>query len=304
MTKPLEETSHVVTASDAGARFDKIVATVAGVSRGVAARLIADGRATLRGRSAKGNSRVVVDDVVLVLTTQQKLVGVPMSIDIAYRDEHVLVVNKVPGRVVHPGAGHSGDTLVNGLVYQYPELESLGEERRWGLVHRLDKDTSGLLMVGLDETTFDELREQLAARKIERRYTALVHGSLAVSTGTIEASIGRDPRAPTKMAIVQGGRFARTHYRTIERWADHVLLQVTLDTGRTHQIRVHMQSIGHPIVNDPVYGNQLVSVADPGRVWLHATSLAFIHPVTHKEIRVQAPLPRDLAESLETLRRR
>lgn len=303
MTEEREEVTRRVTDADAGSRFDKLVASTAGVSRAAAAMLVADGEATLNSRIAKGNTRVEVDDRITVrISAPAALALVPMPIEIAYHDDEVLVVNKAPGRVVHPGAGHDNDTLVNGLVYQYEELSGLGEERRWGLVHRLDKDTSGLLMVARTPAAFDGLRSQLSAREVERVYTALVHGSVQTSTGTVDAPIARDPQQPTKMAVVQSGRFARTHFQTIERWRDHDLLRVTLETGRTHQIRVHLQSIGHPVVGDPVYGDRLTSIADPGRVWLHATSLRFRHPMTDEEIRVSAPLPRDLVESLEALR--
>ncbi|GBE24957.1 ribosomal large subunit pseudouridine synthase D [bacterium BMS3Bbin02] len=303
MTAERSEVTLRVADSDAGSRFDKLVASLASVSRAAAATLVVDGEATLNSRTAKGNTRVEVGDRVTVrIPVSVGLMPVPMPIEIAYRDNEVLVVNKAPGRVVHPGAGHDNDTLVNGLVYQYEELSGLGEERRWGLVHRLDKDTSGLLMVARTAEAFDGLRNQLNAREIERVYTALVHGSLQTSTGTVDAPIVRDPHQPTKMAVGQGGRFARTHFQAIERWRDHDLLRVTLETGRTHQIRVHLQSIGHPLVGDPVYGDRLTSIADPGRVWLHATNLRFRHPITDREIRVAASLPRDLVESLEALR--
>ncbi len=303
MTEERAEVTLRVTDADAGSRFDKLVASTVGVSRAAAATLVSDGEATLNSRTAKGNTRVEVGDRVTVrIPVPAGLMPVPMPIEIAYRDDEVLVVNKAPGRVVHPGAGHDNDTLVNGLVYQYEELSGLGEERRWGLVHRLDKDTSGLLMVARTPAAFDGLRSQLGAREIERVYTTLVHGSVQTSTGTVDAPIARDPHQPTKMAVVQGGRFARTHFRIIERWKDHDLLRVTLETGRTHQIRVHLQSIGHPVVGDPVYGDRLTSIADPGRVWLHATNLRFRHPISDQEIRVSAPLPRDLVESLEALR--
>jgi 23S rRNA pseudouridine1911/1915/1917 synthase len=303
MTAERTELTHRVTAGEAGSRFDKVVSSIAAISRAASADLVSSGHATLNSRPAKGNTRVSVDDIVTVLTlVDDELLPVPMPIDIAYADDDVLVINKAPGRVVHPGAGHQDDTLINGLLYQYPELGELGDDRRWGLVHRLDKDTSGLLMVGRTSQAFDGLRSQLAAREIERVYTALVHGSVPGASGTVDAPIARDPSQPTRMALVRGGRSARTHFRAIERWGDHDLLRVILETGRTHQIRVHLQSIGHPIVGDPVYGDRLTSIADPGRVWLHATNLRFQHPVSNEEIRVSAPLPRDLAESLDVLR--
>jgi len=303
MTEERAEVTLRVAARDAGLRLDKVVAGLVGVSRAVAATLVANGDATLNARTAKGNTRVDVDDWIVVwITAPAGLVPTPMPIEIAYGDESVLVVNKSAGRVVHPGAGHDSDTLVNGLVYQYEDLAELGEDRRWGLVHRLDKDTSGLLMVARTPAAFDSLRSQMSARKVERVYTALVHGPLQSSAGTVDAPIGRDPQRPIRMAVVRGGRVARTHYQVTERWDGHDLLRVTLDTGRTHQIRVHLQSIGHPLVGDPVYGDRRTSVADPGRVWLHATTLAFRHPVSNEEIRVAAPIPRDLGETLEMLR--
>jgi 23S rRNA pseudouridine1911/1915/1917 synthase len=217
---------------------------------------------------------------------------------IAYQDEHLIVVDKPPGLVVHPARGHREDTLAQLLAPQLAGGASGWDTDRPGIVHRLDRDTSGLLVVARTQEVLRLLQRALAARKVEREYLALVEGRPPARTGTIEAPIGRDPRVRTRMAVDgAGAREARTHFTLERALPDASLLRLRLDTGRTHQIRVHLQAIGHPLCGDPEYGT-------PGRFglerqFLHATRLAFDHPVTGEPIDVRSPLPADLQAALE-----
>jgi len=218
----------------------------------------------------------------------------PPPFRIVYRDEHLLVVDKAPGVVVHPGRGHHTDTLAQLLA----PLSGGGEPERAGIVHRLDRDTSGLLVVARSEAVLARLQAELAARRIEREYLALVEGLPPARSGTIEAPIGRDPRVRTRMAVGgAGAREARTHFTLERALPTSALLRLKLETGRTHQIRVHLQAIGHPVCGDPEYGA-------PGlfgltRQFLHATRLAFPHPLGGEPVECVSPLPDDLKDALE-----
>ena len=224
-----------------------------------------------------------------------------IAFDVVWEDDELAVINKPAGLVVHPGAAHADDTLVNGLAYRYPEIVALGAEHRWGLVHRLDKDTSGLLMVAKTAAAFTRLQQALKLRRVGRTYLAMVVGSFDAATGTIDAPIGRDPDRPTRMTVSQDGRPARTHYRRLAEWEGSTLLEVRLETGRTHQIRVHLASIERPVAGDRAYGRPGPVAADPGRTWLHAYRLSVPHPDDDREVDVSVPLPFDLAATLEAL---
>jgi 23S rRNA pseudouridine1911/1915/1917 synthase len=216
------------------------------------------------------------------------------ALTIAFQDEHLLVVDKAPGLVVHPARGHRQDTLAQLLA----PLAAGGEPERAGIVHRLDRDTSGLLVVARSQEVHRRLQAALAARTIEREYLALVEGRPPARTGTIEAPIGRDPRVRTRMAV--GGvspREARTHFTLERALVGNSLLRLRLETGRTHQIRVHLQAIGHPVVGDPEYGTP--GMLGLERQFLHAARLAFDHPVTGERVEVHSPLPPDLQAALE-----
>lgn len=288
-----------------GERADKTIATLLGVSRRVARSMVEAGGVTLAGSPVQASDRLRTGDVLA--TAELPLEAVleaddTVEFQIAYEDSFLVIVDKPIGVVVHPGPGQAGGTLVHGLLARFPEIEGVGTEDRWGIVHRLDRDTSGLLVVARTSDVHHRLTEMMRSRSIQRRYLALVRGVFTNTIGTVDAPIGRDPLHRTRMSVLKDGRSAITHYRRIATWADREvsLLSVTLETGRTHQIRVHMQAIDHPIVGDPVYGR--VGVAgDPGRPWLHARQLTLDHPVTGEPLDVVSPLPADLVGSLAAL---
>jgi 23S rRNA pseudouridine1911/1915/1917 synthase len=296
-----------VTAELAGQRADRIVARLFEVSRSVARGLVEEGRAVVDGRLVEPSTPLGAGSVIEVerLPTPAPVVAEEVTFQVRYEDEEVAVVDKPAGLVVHPGAGRRSGTLAAGLLHRWPELEGVGEEHRWGLVHRLDKDTSGLLVVARTSRALRALRREMAARRIERLYAALAHGGFPVPTGTIDAPVGRDPSRPTRMAVVREGRPAVTHYQVVAEWDRPAvtLLEVRLESGRTHQIRVHLTSIGHALVGDRNYGRPGPPGVDPGRVWLHAARLRFPHPVTGETVAVSSSLPDDLAASLDVLGR-
>jgi 23S rRNA pseudouridine1911/1915/1917 synthase len=290
----------------AGQRADRAVAMVADVSRAMAASLIEDGRVLVDGVPvAAGRVPLREGSVLTVLLPAPRddavLAEPGVRFDIVHADDLVAVVDKPAGLVVHPGAGHDEGTLVGGLLARFPELADLVATGvcaadRPGIVHRLDKGTSGLLVVARTAGSYRALVEQLATRTMERRYVALVSGHVAEERGEVEAPIGRSTRRPTKMAVTVGGRPARTAYTVLERRDTETpttLLELALQSGRTHQIRVHMAAIGHPVVGDARYG-----VPDrrlgTGRFFLHACRLSFTHPGTGERQTFSSPLPEDL----------
>ena len=299
MTSRLEQ---VIPDRLAGERADKIVAELAGVSREKARRLFEEG-VTVNGSPVDPNNRISGGSIEFARpVAEMGTVAEDVPFEVRWEDAHVLVVDKPAGIVVHPGAGRKTGTLASGLLHRYPELEGIGQEGRWGIVHRLDQGTSGLLLVARTAASFEFLTVEMAARRIHRSYLALVHGVPAMPTGTIDAPIGRDPVHPTRKKVVPDGRSARTHYRVRESFGSASLLEVDLETGRTHQIRVHLATIGHPVVGDRSYTRR----ADPVRVkriFLHASRIVFNHPVTGAETIVESPLPPDLVASLESVRR-
>jgi len=286
-----------------GARVDKAVAELLEVSRGRASQLIELG-ALLDGNPARSSDRVTTGQVITV--SRPELTGAlePEEVEftVLFADDDVIVVDKPAGIVVHPGTGRSRGTLAAGLIGRFPELVGVGASDRWGLVHRLDKDTSGVLLVARNESALDSLTEALRRREIGRVYEALVEGCMGSPTGTIDAPIGRDPSRPTRRAISHTGKHARTHYEVVRNYleSDVSLLSVALETGRTHQIRVHLAAIGHPVVGDLTYGATRKDIGAP-RTFLHAARLTFINPGTGEPMAVEAPLPPDLESVLDDL---
>lgn len=286
----------------AGVRADRILALLGDMSRGASRDLIDGGGVSVAGVVIGRATQLAAGDVIEYSPPHPEvgLAAEPVPFSVVLDERGVIVVDKPPGVVVHPGAGNETGTLVGGLVHRFPELRSLGDKHRWGLVHRLDRDTSGLLLVARSAETHEFLQRELKARRIARSYLALVSGQLQSATGTIDAPIGRDPLRPTRMAVVQHGRAARTHYRRLAVWEHVTLVDIKLETGRTHQIRVHFSSIGHSVVGDQMYGRGGTLSGDPGRIWLHAVRLRF--PADSGDYtEVAAPVPEDLRVSLAEL---
>ena len=295
---------HIVPADLAGERADKIVAVLADLSRSVARSLIDERLVTVEGGPVDPKQRLLEGvELTIKMPVLQRLEAEDIPLVVRYEDDHVAVVDKPAGLVVHPGAGRATGTLAAGLLARWPELEGVGQTDRWGIVHRLDREVSGLLVVALTGVAYEKLVAALARRSVARDYRALVWGALAAATGTIDAPIGRNARFPARMATQVEGRPSRTHYRRAAHWsqAGLSLVEASLETGRTHQIRVHFASIGHPVVGDRVYGRPGPAGVDPHRVWLHAAHLGFEHPVTGEALSVDSPLPEDLQASLEAL---
>lgn len=286
-----------------GARLDRAVAVLLRLSRSEAAALVERG-VELDGEKATRSDRVQPGQVITCPPPAEATRLEPEEVDfgVLHEDESLLVVDKPPGLVVHPGTGRITGTLAAGLLHRYPDLAGIGADDRWGLVHRLDKDTSGALLVARSAEAFTDLTGQLRRREVKRTYAALVEGEMAAATGTIEAPIGRDPARPTRRAVTPTGKPARTHYETVRFWsdADVTLLEVTLETGRTHQIRVHLGAIEHPVVGDFGYGATRRDLGAP-RTFLHASRLEFTHPASGEHLSVESPLPPDLTRVLNLL---
>jgi 23S rRNA pseudouridine1911/1915/1917 synthase len=303
-----ETVDEEIPAALAGERLDRVVALVTGLSRRDAAALVDAGEVLVNGRARTGRADRVAEGDALVVRWAPPVAQLPepdpsVTVPVVHEDADVVVVDKPPGLVVHPGAGHTTGTLVHGLLARYPEVAGVGDPARPGIVHRLDRETSGLLMVARSPRAYESLVGQLADRAVGRRYTALVWGAPAVAHGTVEAPVGRSGRDPTRMAVSERGRPAITHYRVERRYTDPVevtLLACRLETGRTHQIRVHLEAIGHPVVGDDRYRGVRSTLAVP-RLFLHAAELAFAHPGTGEERSFTSPLPDDLATILSVL---
>jgi 23S rRNA pseudouridine1911/1915/1917 synthase len=295
-----------LTVNEGGERVDKYVAAeFPSLSRSQVQDLISRGLVTINGMQVKPSQRLKEGDSVDVIVPpveEAELVPEPMPLRIVYEDQDLVVVDKPPGLVVHPAAGHRRGTLLNALLARYPDLP-LDQEERPGIVHRLDKDTSGLIVVARRREAREDLRAQFKAREVLKVYLALVDGVVEPTKGVIEASIGRDSRDRKRMAIVQsGGRKAVTEFRVLERLGEYTLLDTRPRTGRTHQVRVHLSFLGHPVVGDSVYGRRKQHLGLE-RQFLHAHRLAFRHPSSGRKVDLVSELPPDLERVLETLRR-
>ena len=301
-----------ITEDLAGQRLDRaLVELRPDLSRTRAQAAIKSGEVTVNDRLAKPSLLLEVGQrLALAPTLGQTTASAGASapqpeaipLRIVYEDAHLLVVDKPAGLVTHPAPGHATGTLVNALLAHTPELEESDNPQRPGIVHRLDKDTSGLLVIAKDAQTHAALTEQMRERAMVKRYLALVEGRMEPPSGTIDAPIGRDPRNRLRMALVSeanGGRAARTHYHTLRYLPSRTLLEAQLETGRTHQIRVHLAALRHPVAGDSVYGRPQAPM--PPRQFLHAAHLEFRHPITGEWLTFDSPLPADLAEFLERL---
>ncbi|HIW11808.1 MAG TPA: RluA family pseudouridine synthase [Candidatus Salinicoccus stercoripullorum] len=292
-----------VTQTGDGLRIDRFLAEIVpDTSRSDMQGRIKDGIVLVNGSTVKPNYRVKVDDMVTVderELVESDIVPEDLGLDIVYEDDHVAVVYKPRGMVVHPAAGHTSGTLVNGLMHQLDNLSGINGELRPGIVHRIDKDTSGLLMVAKDDVTHRALVDQLVDKSVTRRYTALVHGVIPHDKGTIEAPIGRNPKERQAMAVVDDGKEAVTHFNVIDRFDDFTLVECILETGRTHQIRVHMKYIGYPLAGDPKYGQR--KTLDTGGQMLHAGTIGFIHPATDEYMEFTSPLPDEFEDIISGL---
>ena len=291
---------YVIT--DQTGRIDKVLTTLEPeITRSQLKNLINDGHVTVNGQPVKPKYKVQAGDKIsLVKPEPQSLELTPENIplDIVYEDDDMIVVNKPQGMVVHPAPGHPDHTLVNALLYHSP-LSTINGTFRPGIVHRIDKDTSGLLMVAKNDLAHQSLAEQLRNKTNKREYLALVYGQIKEDEGTIDAPLGRNPQDRKKQAVVKGGRHAVTHFKVIKRYDNFTLVKCILETGRTHQIRVHMKYIGHPLVGDPLYGPRKV-IGKNGQ-FLHAALLGFKHPRTGKEMIFEAPLPENFQKMLDKL---
>ena len=283
-------------------RLDKVLAqNLTDFSRSQIQQLIQEGHVLVNGKIPKTKYAVQPDDQIQITPPEPKtldLIAQPIKLDIIYEDDDVLVVNKPQGMVVHPSAGHLQDTLVNALLYHCP-LSTINGTFRPGIVHRIDKDTSGLLMVAKNDQAHQALAQQLKEKTNIRQYLALVHGNIKEDQGTIDAPIGRSLKDRKKQAVVANGKPAVTHFEVLQRFGSYTLISCKLETGRTHQIRVHLQYIGHPLAGDPVYGPKKTLPAK-GQ-FLHAAKLGFIHPKTGELLVFEAPLPEYFTKTLTQL---
>ncbi|WP_289001100.1 RluA family pseudouridine synthase [uncultured Megasphaera sp.] len=290
-------------ASDTGKRFDAYLAQELELSRAFAKQLIEEAHAVVNERPVKPNYRLKEGDQIRVeLTAQEELRAVPEDIplDILYEDKDIIVINKPRGMVVHPAPGNPDGTLVNALLYHCRgELSGINGVIRPGIVHRLDKDTSGVMVAAKTDEAHHGLAAQIKAHTAHRTYWALVHGNIVEDRGIVDAPLGRHPKDRIKMAVVaKGGREAVTHFHVLKRYGDLTWVECKLETGRTHQIRVHMAYIQHPVVNDPLYGYKKDHFPIEGQA-LHSHSLDLVHPVTGENMHFEAPAPADFLACLE-----
>ncbi len=315
-----------VSASQSPVRIDRyLTAKLEGVSRNKVQNAVKAGNVVVNDKPVKVNYKVRPGDIIRLLLPyapyRELLKPEPMDLDIVYEDNDVLVVNKPPGLVVHPAHGHYSGTLINGIIHHVENLPQSGDDVRPGLVHRIDKDTSGLLVVAKNETSMNKLAKQFAEKTTERKYIALVWGDLEQDEGTIRGHVGRHPKNRIMMHVFpegSQGKHAVTHYKVLERFHYVTLVEVTLETGRTHQIRVHFKHIGHPLFNDAVYGGDKILKGSTfakykqfventfkvlPRQALHAKTLGFTHPTTGLRMRFDSPVPNDIQAAIERWRR-
>ncbi|EGE54185.1 RluA family pseudouridine synthase [Streptococcus parauberis] len=289
---------------EAGSRLDKAIADLTELSRGQANDAIKAGIVLVNGQAAKAKYSVKAGDIITYEIQEEEVLDYQaedIPLDVVYEDEDLAIINKPQGMVVHPSAGHSSGTMVNALLYQIKDLSGINGVVRPGIVHRIDKDTSGLLMVAKNDAAHRALADELKAKKSLRKYLAIVHGNLPNDRGIIEAPIGRSEKDRKKQAVIARGKEAVTRFQVIERFGDYTLVELTLETGRTHQIRVHMAYIGHPVAGDPLYGPRKTL---PGNgQFLHAQTLGLTHPRTGEVMTFTAEPPLIFQQTIEKLRK-
>ncbi len=300
---------YLVAPEQKGERLDLFLTLTAklDLSRSQIKKLIDDRDITVNGRPAEPSYKIKADDKIRVALPPPKEITVrpqEIRLDIVYEDKDIIVVNKPRGMVTHPAPGNYGGTLVNALLFHCAHLANLGAPLRPGIVHRLDKDTSGLIVAAKSDAAYRSLVKQLKDRTVEKTYVALVHGVIKQDEGVIEAPIGRHPVNRQKMSVVEsssrGSRVALTTYKVLQRFEKYTLVEVKIKTGRTHQIRVHFSHLGHPLVGDPTYGGQKDEFGVKGQL-LHAGKLAFIHPATGKRVEFEADLPTEFSRVLQRI---
>ncbi|MED4888081.1 RluA family pseudouridine synthase [Lysinibacillus sp. FSL R7-0073] len=300
----MTQVTYTIEEQQQGERIDKALSSLQSEwSRTQIGNWVSDGSIKVNGDAVKPKYKVKAGDVIAIDVPEAEpldVIAENLALDIVYEDADVLVVNKPKGMVVHPAPGHLTGTLVNGLMYQCKDLSGINGIMRPGIVHRIDKDTSGLLMVAKNDVAHESLVDQLVNKTVTRKYIALVHGHIAHDKGTIDAPIGRDQKDRQKQAIVDNGKHAVTHFHVVERFGDYTLVECRLETGRTHQIRVHMNYIGFPLVGDPKYGPK--KTIDFGGQVLHAATLGFNHPTSGEYLEFETPLPADYEQLLNELR--
>jgi 23S rRNA pseudouridine1911/1915/1917 synthase len=300
----MQTVEHIVLDHESSERIDKVISNLnSDWSRTQAQQWIKSGHVLVNDQHIKTNYKCSLNDLIEITIPEPEILDVlpqEMDLDIYYEDSDVIVVNKPKGMVVHPAAGHVTGTLVNGLMAHCKDLSGINGVLRPGIVHRIDKDTSGLLMVAKNDKAHEHLVNQLVEKTVTRKYKALVHGNIGHDYGTIDAPIGRDSKDRQSMTVVENGKHAVTHFHVLERFNEYTFVECRLETGRTHQIRVHMKYIGFPLVGDPKYGPRKTLEID-GQA-LHAAILGFIHPSTEEYLEFEAPLPADYEQLLVKIR--
>jgi len=300
----MEKFTFIIEENLVGERIDKILANLGQEwSRTQVQNWIKEGHVLVNGSKVKPNYKCDLEDQIELQIPEATILDVlpeEMDLDIYYEDGDVIIVNKPRGMVVHPAPGHTSGTLVNGLLAHCKDLSGINGVMRPGIVHRIDKDTSGLLMVAKNDFAHEQLANQLVNKTVTRKYEAIVHGVIPHDIGTIDAPIGRDPKDRQRMAVVDNGKHAVTHFKVLERFHNYTHVECELETGRTHQIRVHMKYIGHPLAGDPKYGPKK-TIDFNGQI-LHAGVLGFTHPRTGEYLEFHASLPDDFQEVLQKLK--
>ena len=300
----MEHIEIEITEEHGSGRIDKVLSDInADWSRTQIQQWVKDGAALVNGEIVKPNYKVKIGDIIQVTEPELEeldIVAEDLDLEIVYEDADVLVVNKPRGMVVHPAPGHASGTLVNGLMHQVKDLSGINGVMRPGIVHRIDKDTSGLLMVAKNDQAHVSLVDQLVDKSVTRIYTALVHGHIPHDQGTIDAPIGRDSKDRQSMTVTDKGKHAITHFKVLDRFGDFTLVECRLETGRTHQIRVHMKYIGYPLAGDPKYGPR--KTIDFNGQALHAGTIGFKHPRSGEYKEFTQPLPEEFESLIEKMR--